>query len=441
MTGDPTNMTTDLDALQGAHLDTLEASYAAILADHSLDGVLLYSGHPHRHFADDQAASFATYAHFLHWVPMPGLAHSWLLIRPGQAPRLYFHAPDDFWHLPAALPEAAWVGRFEVVRGRFEEPPTLPAGRFAVLGEVSPEAARGMGAEANPAGLTARLDEQRVRKSGYEVACLREANRLAMAGHRAARRAFGDGAAELDVQLCYLAGSRQRESDVPYGNIVAINAHGGVLHYQHYATTAPQQRHSLLVDAGHRYRGYCADITRTWAGPDADPAFVSLIERVTTLQRRLIDELAPGVHYVDLHQRMHQALGRLLAAQGLVHCSAEAAVDQGITRAFCPHGLGHSLGLQVHDVAGRQAVDGTPLPPPEADPALRLTRELETGMVVTLEPGFYVIPLLLAPLRKGAASRDIDWHLVERLADHGGIRIEDNVVITATGYDNLTPPA
>ncbi|SDJ28641.1 Xaa-Pro dipeptidase [Billgrantia gudaonensis] len=433
-------MSFDLDSLQARHLDALEAAYAATLQRHDLDGVLLYSGHPHRHFADDQEASFATFGHFLHWVPMPGLAHSWLLIRPGERPRLYFHAPDDFWHLSATLPEEAWVERFDIETGRFDQPPALPAGHFALLGNVTDAVAAALGVELNPPLLTAALDEARVRKSDYEIACLGEANRRAMAGHLAARDAFLAGeAAELDIQLAYLGASRQRESELPYANIVGLNAHGGVLHYQHYDTALPAQRRSLLVDAGHRHRGYCADITRSWAGPDADSLFPPLIDAMTALKQRLVEALAPGMSFRALHERMHRELGALLVEHRLVSCSAEAAVANGITRAFCPHGLGHLLGLQVHDVAGRRATDGTPLPPPDADPALRLTRELEAGMVVTIEPGLYVIPMLLSPLRESPVGADIDWRRIERLAPHGGIRIEDNVRIAHHGADDLTP--
>ncbi|MDZ7852883.1 MAG: Xaa-Pro dipeptidase [Halomonas sp.] len=438
MTGVDTS--SSIATLQRDHLAALQQTYNEILTRLGLDGVLLYSGHPRRHFADDQEASFAAFGHFMHWIGQADLARSWLLICPGQRPRLKVHAPDDFWHLPARLPDEPWVATFEIEMSRDDAPPALPTGRFAVLGDVSAALADSLGAACNPTDLLGALDEGRVRKSDYEIACLRDANQQAMAGHRAARRAFLEGGAELDVQFAYLSASRQRETALPYASIVGLNAHAGVLHYQHYDNVAPARRRSLLLDAGHRQRGYCADITRTWAGPDADPAFAPLIEGVTALQQRLIDALAPGVDYVDLHQRMHQALGALLADQGLVHCTPEAAVDQGITRAFCPHGLGHSLGLQVHDVAGRVDGAGRPLPPPDRDPALRLTRKLEAGMVVTMEPGLYVIFMLLAPLKEGAAGGDIDWRLVEGLADHGGIRIEDNLVITPSGHDTLTPP-
>ncbi|HSH56678.1 MAG TPA: Xaa-Pro dipeptidase [Halomonas sp.] len=428
-------MPPDLDTLQARHLDALESAYAETLSRHSLEGVLIHSGRPRVHFGDDQEASFAAYGHFVHWTGQAHLAHSWLLIRPGHPPRLYLHAPEDFWHLPAALPDEAWVRRFEVERGRFETPPALPAGRLAVIGDVDQAVADALEADANPAGLVMALDELRVRKSEYEIECIAEANRRALKGHAAARRRFMEGGAELDIQLAYLGASRQRESELPYGNIIGVNAHGGVLHYQHYASEAPAARRSLLVDAGHRYRGYCADITRTWAGPNADPTFQPLIDGVTAIKDRLGAALAPGVDVITLQERMHKELGSLLVEQGVFQGSAEAAVGSGLTRAFCPHGLGHLLGAQVHDVAGRQATDGTPLPPPDDHPALRLTRPLEAGMVVTIEPGLYVIPMLLAPHRE---RDDVDWQRVERLADHGGIRIEDNLVVTASGARNLT---
>lgn len=421
-----------------AHLDGLERAYARLLEAHGYDAVLLYSGHPYYHFADDQATNFNTYAHFLHWLPLPGVSHSWLLIRPGQTPLLRFHAPADFWHLPPRIPQGAWTQRFDIETAADAEPPSARHGRLAVLGDVAQTTAAGLGAELNPPALARALDELRVRKSEYEIDCIAAANRLALVGHRAAHEAFTAGAAELDIQLAYLGASRQRESDVPYQNIVGLNTHAGVLHYQHYELETPAQRRSLLVDAGRRVTGYAADITRTWAGEDADPEFSALIAGLDTLQRALTEEIRPGVSFLSLHRHMHYRLGQLLAERSLIHCSAEAAVDAGITRAFCPHGLGHLLGLQVHDVGGRQSPQGEPLPPPANDPALRLTRELEAGMVVTVEPGLYFIPLLLEPLRATAAGNDIDWQRVERLTPHGGIRIEDNVAVSADGHVNLT---
>ena len=120
----------------------------------------------------------------------------------------------------------------------------------------------------------------------------------------------------------------------------------------------------------------------------------------------------------------------------------QAAVDLGISGTFLPHGLGHLLGVQVHDVGGfRPAPDAAPIPRPQGHPALRLTRRLEPGMVVTVEPGLYFIESLLARLSAGPHRVAVEWPLVERLVPYGGIRIEDNVVVTADGGENLTRAA
>ena len=107
-------------------------------------------------------------------------------------------------------------------------------------------------------------------------------------------------------------------------------------------------------------------------------------------------------------------------------------VAEGVTRAFFPHGIGHFLGVQVHDVAGK------PVPSPADAPFLRLMRTLEPGMVVTIEPGLYFIPSLLEPLLSGPLERHINRPLLDELQGCGGIRIEDNVVVTDSGCRNLT---
>ena len=143
--------------------------------------------------------------------------------------------------------------------------------------------------------------------------------------------------------------------------------------------------------------------------------------------------LAPGVDYVDIHRKAHQGIAALLSASGLVSgLSDETIVEQGISRAFFPHGIGHFLGIQVHDVAGK------PTPPPEDAPFLRLTRTLEAGMVVTIEPGLYFIPSLLEPVLNGPQAKYLNRSLLDELQGCGGIRIEDNVAVTASGARNLT---
>jgi Xaa-Pro dipeptidase len=153
----------------------------------------------------------------------------------------------------------------------------------------------------------------------------------------------------------------------------------------------------------------------------------------------LVDRVRPGVDYREIHLEAHRAIAAILVAQGLVSGTAEAAVETGLTSVFFPHGIGHLLGLMVHDAGGFMAApEGGVLAKPEGHPYLRLTRTLGAGFVVTIEPGIYFIDSLLAQARGDARGRAINWRQVEALKPWGGIRIEDNVVAQAGGPRNLT---
>ena len=237
----------------------------------------------------------------------------------------------------------------------------------------------------------------------------------------------------------YLGATEQRETDLPYPSIVALNEHAATLHYQHLRIGRPTLARSLLIDAGAQFAGYAADITRTYAGSKDD--FAALIDSMETLQQKVCSEVRPGVDYLELHLLAHRLLAAVLRDHGLVTCADDEAIAAGITRAFLPHGLGHLLGLQVHDAGGRQAdPSGKRREPPSTDPFLRLTRTLEPGFVVTIEPGLYFIPALLKPLLARHEAK-VNRAMVERLLPFGGIRIEDDVVVTAEGQRNLTREA
>jgi Xaa-Pro dipeptidase len=318
----------------------------------------------------------------------------------------------------------------------------VPEGRVAFVGDEAEVAAR-WGIEAvNPPELVRALDALRVHKTAYERRCLAEANRRAGVGHAALRRAFYEGASsELELHLAYLAITQQDDPETPYKNIVAFDANAATLHHVAYARRRPGEGgpRTLLLDAGATCLGYCSDVTRTWVrdGGDATSAvFRGLVEGVEALQQRLCAAVAVGMNYEALHDRAHDEVGALLAATGVVRCSGDEAVASGLTRAFFPHGLGHSLGLQCHDV-------GCALLKPRADnPFLRNTSVIEAGQVFTIEPGLYFIDALLRPVREGEGAGRVDWSLVDALAPFGGIRIEDDVVVTGGteggAIDNLT---
>jgi Xaa-Pro dipeptidase len=160
------------------------------------------------------------------------------------------------------------------------------------------------------------------------------------------------------------------------------------------------------------------------------------------LQQELCARVAPGVDWRELHLAAHLLVARLLRDTGVLRVSGEDAVALGLSSTFLPHGLGHLLGLQVHDVGGFCATaQSPPIPRPAGHESLRLTRQLETGMVVTVEPGVYFIDSLLQRLRASPHAQHVDWSLIEALRPCGGIRIEDDVLVTAGGHENLTRAA
>jgi Xaa-Pro dipeptidase len=135
----------------------------------------------------------------------------------------------------------------------------------------------------------------------------------------------------------------------------------------------------------------------------------------------------------------HLALANILRDFDLIKVSPEVAVETGVSSAFFPHGIGHGIGLQVHDVAGFAASDaGGTIGKPEGHPYLRLTRELGAGMVVTIEPGIYFIDMLLDELKDKGLGPSVNWDRVAAFRPFGGIRIEDDVVCTEGAPINLT---
>jgi Xaa-Pro dipeptidase len=424
-----------------AHLQSTLADIDAALATHGYSTLVLQAGDARMLFQDDQASPFRSnpwYAWVVPGAPAPG---SLVLIRRGEAPALLFVAPDDYWHSPPAVPTAPWIKHYRLATFTSRQAALaglpVPAGHAAWIGEGPPA---GQEWHANPPQLLAELEQLRARKSSYEIACLREATRIGVAGHQAAERAFRGGAGEFDIHLAYLAAVRQTDDELPYHSIVALNEHAATLHYQLRERQPPARSLSLLIDAGAGCRGYGSDITRSWAmGPGA---FASLIDGMHEVQQELCEAVAPGVDWRELHLTAHRLVARLLREAGVLKIGEEEAVDSGVSAAFLPHGLGHMLGLQVHDVAGfKAAASAEPIALPAGHPTLRLTRCLEAGMVVTVEPGVYFIDSLLGALRAGPHAGAVNWTLVETLCACGGIRIEDDVVVTASGHDNLTRTA
>jgi Xaa-Pro dipeptidase len=424
-----------------AHLDVLQQRTAAALARGGRDHLLIASGVEKYQFLDDRPYVFHPNPHFKAWLPLTRHPNCWLAITPGRRPVLVYHQPDDYWHLPPSAPEGEWVEHFDIriIREPGEAVQHLPpAARSAILGEA--DAAIGEYVPDNPAAVLDHLHWHRAYKTPYELGCLRRASARAVRGHRAAERAFRAGESELGIHRAYLEATCHGDTDLPYGNIVALNEHGAVLHYQYQRAEKPDAHRSFLIDAGAEADGYAADITRTHGNGDA--AFEALVAAVDRVQQDLAARVRPGVDYAALHLECHRQLGAVLQKLGIVRMAPEAMVESGVTSTFFPHGLGHLLGLQVHDVGGFQRDEtGGRVERPPGHPFLRLTRTLAPGMVVTIEPGIYFIDTLLAKLRAGAHAAHVDWNAVAHLRRFGGVRIEDDVACTDAAPENLTRDA
>jgi Xaa-Pro dipeptidase len=431
-----------LAALYPQHLATVMARADRALERGGFDHLLIAAGAEIYAFLDDNHYPFRTNPHFKAWLPLTAHPHCWIAYTPGRKPVLAYFQPADYWHLPPAPPSGWWVEHFDVrvIGAPAEARAHLPAdlSRAAILGDAG--AALDSVVPNNPAKVLSSLHLARTRKTPYELECMREASLLAARAHRAAAAAFRERRTEHEIHRAYCEAAGQDDNALPYGNIVAFNEHGAILHYQHQDRAPPAAHRALLIDAGAQVHGYAADITRTYG--DGGAEFSELLHAVNEVQMALCAKLRPGQDYPALHLESHRLLAGVLAAQGIVRMAPESIVESGISRAFFPHGLGHYLGLQVHDVAGFQRdEDGGTIDRPPGHPYLRLTRVLEEGNVLTVEPGIYFIELLLAPLRAGPHAAAIDWAKVARLAPYGGIRIEDDVAVTAGEPENLTRDA
>jgi Xaa-Pro dipeptidase len=431
------------------HLESLQERFSVALQAASLEAALVHSGLLLPAFRDDQSYPFRPQAWYSIWGPLPPAPECFIYVKPGTTPKLLICAPADFWYEQASTPRGEWTRHFEIqlvgslAAARAALPQDLS--RVALIGEFDAQiAAWGLAAQ-NPEKLLLALDFTRAVKTPHELSMLRRANRLGVRGHVAAKAAFAAGASEYAIHQAFLSAIGLREQELPYNAIVAINEAGSVLHYQNLRREPPATHHSLLIDAGAQWHGYASDITRTVAAGSsvgANGEFAALIAAMDRAQQGLCAQVRAGVEWPTIHLAAHRAVAAVLHEAGLIDCTADEAVASGLSAVFMPHGIGHLLGLQVHDVGGLQrGPGGGEITRPAGHPYLRLTRRLEPGFVVTMEPGLYFIDQLLSQARADARGSHINWPQVEQLRRFGGIRIEDDLAVTATGSENLTRDA
>ncbi len=435
---------TVLGTLYPEHIQTIKSRHDQALERAGGSHAVIFSGAPRAVFLDDYDYPFKPNPHFVGWLPLTQTPHCYVIHTPGETPVLVYYQEEDYWHLPPANPEGYWADQFEVrvIHTTEDVARHLPEDRSQciLIGEIG-DPAHAFGIERiNPSSALNMLHYARSVKTAYELECMRGASRRGVQGHRAAEKAFHAGKSEYDIHLNYCRAVQHTDSELPYGNIIALNENGAVLHYPHQSRTKPAEFRSFLIDAGAGINGYASDITRTYAKESGE--FADLVARFDNLQQELVAEVRAGLDFAEVHMLCHRKIAELLAEFGVVNGSADALIEEGVTSAFYPHGLGHLLGIQVHDVGGHLGDDfGTTIDPPSGHRFLRLTRQLEEDQVLTIEPGLYVIDMLQEQLAGTPGHAMVNQERLDWLRPYGGIRIEDNVRVLADGCENLTRDA
>lgn len=422
---------------------------------------LLAAGLPRSRNFRANAYPFRANSHFLYFVgaAMEGAA---VLFADGRA-TLFAHPPDRedaLWHGPR--PALAALERelgFDAVRPLSEltEAVAAAGGRdVACLPPEDPatarwltelcgraiEASSGDTLEGADAALADAIIGLRIVHDEAAIAQLRFAARVSADAHIAGMRATKVGGSEHDPAAAMIAVLRRAGLEDAYGPIVTV--HGEVLHSRSHDN--PTRAGDLLLAdvGGETPEGWAADITRTWPVSGTFSASQRAIyDVVLAAQLACIEVAKPSCPYRAVHETAKRTLVEGLVDLGIFRGDVDGLLERGAAAIFFPHGIGHLLGLDVHDMEdlGDRAgyAPGRERSKRFGDAYLRLDRDLEAGMAVTIEPGFYQVPGILDDEElTGPLGDDLRRGELAKYADVRGIRIEDDVLITGDGNEVLT---
>ncbi|MEB3290479.1 MAG: aminopeptidase P family protein [Leptolyngbya sp.] len=406
------------------------------LAQRFPDPVLLWSGQPVSRNFPANTYPFRASSHFLYLAGLP-LAGAALLVEDGKA-TLFMDDPDPgsaLWHGPSPSPA--------------DQAAAIAAQAVYPLADLPQHQGDAVGlpenlAQASPLqrDLVQALVELRLSHDDWALAEMRFAAQVSVLAHQVGMATTRRATTEAEVRAAIEQVMMAHQCPCAYTSIVTT--HGEVLHHDHYHH-ALHPGDLLLVDAGAETPlGWAADITRTWpvSGRFLPPQR-DLYQVVLAAHDACIAAAKPGVEYRDLHHLACLTLAAGLVDLGILRGQPEDLVERDIHALFFPHGVGHLLGLDVHDMEDLGDVAGY-APGRQRSQRfglgfLRLDRPLAPRMVVTIEPGFYQVPGILGPARQSSQyAGAVNWDRLDAFATVRGIRIEDDVLITAEGCETLT---
>ncbi|KAJ3481912.1 hypothetical protein NLG97_g7701 [Lecanicillium saksenae] len=307
---------------------------------------------------------------------------------------------------------------------------------YAINGQVSDSVSLDAFASKDLDTVKAAIELSRVVKDEYEVALIRQANYVSGLGHIAAMKRVKTAKTEQELEASFLERCYSYNAkEMSYHPIFASGRAAATLHYVDN-TCSLEGKQNVLVDAGAEYHNYCADITRTFpVGGKFTKESQAIYDIVLKMKNETSARLKGGVNYDDLHVLAHTIAIEGLLELGILKGDKDEILAARTSAAFFPHGLGHHLGMDCHDTCGGQNRQD----PDKLFPNLRLRGIVPTNSVVTIEPGVYFCEFIIKPyLKDPVHSKFIDEEVLNKYWDVGGVRIEDDILVTETGHENLT---
>ncbi|WP_445173823.1 aminopeptidase P family protein [Microcoleus sp.] len=290
--------------------------------------------------------------------------------------------------------------------------------------------------------LTKAIISLRLSHDAASLAELRQAAAVTIEAHKAGMAATGKAQIEAGVRAAMESVIISENMTYAYPSIVTV--HGEVLHSEHYHNPL-QTGDLLLADVGaETSTGWAADVTRTWpVSGKFSPTQRAIYDVVLAAHDACIDCISPGVEYQDIHLLAARVMAAGLVDLGILRGNVDDLVEMDAHALFFVHGIGHLIGLDVHDMedlgdlAGYQA--GRTRSSRFGLGFLRLNRVLRPGMLVSIEPGFYQVPAILNNSENLAKYKNfVKWDELEKFADVRGIRIEDDILVREEGREVLT---
>ncbi|PVU88152.1 hypothetical protein BB559_005505 [Furculomyces boomerangus] len=291
----------------------------------------------------------------------------------------------------------------------------------------------------NSESLLKAIHEARIYKEPEEIAILQKASDISSRAHALLMKNNYVGQNECNVHADFVGSIMNQGSNrEAYTTIVGRGRNASTLHYIRNDSPIEDPTDLVLVDAGASYKGYSADITRTWpAGKTFTKEAKEIYQIVLDMQTAVLDASKPHVQWEDMHMLAMKVAAQGLLKLGILKGSLDEVMDSYIVGYFFPHGLGHFLGIDTHDCAGYP--EGVPRINKPSIRYLRVRREMLPGMVFTVEPGLYFVHDLIEEARNTPElAKYVDFDVVQKYFKVGGVRIEDNIVITEDGILNLT---